>query len=437
MSKKRRRKKQEPAASTHMTSATSIHHTGPYSSKIVKLQEIVARYRVLTPLFCGGAKPSEAAELRLPSFKGVLRFWWRALAWSHYGGNLTRIKDAEDDLFGSVRQRSKVVMRLGEASGDMKLNASAPLTDRGRVVGSGARYLGYGVVDAVAGKLSRACLVPATTNTPFEFEVKLRCRRMSAESLDLLQRALEAVGTIGGLGARSRHGWGSLMLVSLTGKQDVPPTSLEILRNRIAGLGANIPKELGIPQYTAFSTDTRHVLREADPADRTTLALLDRLGRELIRYRSYGQRRDGQHKILIGDPGGTVVAEQNFANDHDLMQKAAMGNDVPNRHPQRAVFGLPHNYYFSQSKGKSGVKPLGKLDRRASPMFIHIHMCGDKPVVVVSLFPARFLPTDQIRVGNRNVSLAQEPLLYQPIRAFLDRVETRPQESFGAVEVIK
>ena len=37
---------------------------------------IRATYRITTPMFCGGAE--QQAEFRLPSFKGVLRFWWRA-----------------------------------------------------------------------------------------------------------------------------------------------------------------------------------------------------------------------------------------------------------------------------------------------------------------------------------------------------------------------
>ena len=36
---------------------------------------IQATYRIVTPMFCGGAE--QQAEFRLASFKGVLRFWWR------------------------------------------------------------------------------------------------------------------------------------------------------------------------------------------------------------------------------------------------------------------------------------------------------------------------------------------------------------------------
>ena len=77
--------------------------------------EIEATYRVVTPMFCGGAEPETHAELRLSSFKGVLRFWWRALAWSRLGGDLGRIKQHEDALFGSADGgQSSVSMRLAQ-----------------------------------------------------------------------------------------------------------------------------------------------------------------------------------------------------------------------------------------------------------------------------------------------------------------------------------
>jgi CRISPR-associated protein Cmr1 len=54
---------------------------------------IQATFQVTTPLFCGGADGS-SAELRPSSVKGVLRFWWRACAWSRFDGDLTRIRDS-------------------------------------------------------------------------------------------------------------------------------------------------------------------------------------------------------------------------------------------------------------------------------------------------------------------------------------------------------
>ena len=48
------------------------------------MHTIEATYRINTPMFIAGAEQDKEAELRLPSFKGALRFWWRALAYGRY-----------------------------------------------------------------------------------------------------------------------------------------------------------------------------------------------------------------------------------------------------------------------------------------------------------------------------------------------------------------
>lgn len=45
------------------------------------MQIIEASFEIVTPMFIGGADPSDSPELRPPSIKGALRFWWRALQW--------------------------------------------------------------------------------------------------------------------------------------------------------------------------------------------------------------------------------------------------------------------------------------------------------------------------------------------------------------------
>ena len=105
------------------------------------------------------------------------------------------------------------------------------------------------------------------------------------------------------------------------------------------------------------------------------------------------------------------------------------------KHPRRIAFGLPHNY------GKRPEEQVGpfdrQLDRRASPLFIHIHECGDTPTAVLSFLPARFLPVDRsdISVGRSCVPQKPETELYQPIHEFLDRIldPSKRKEPFGDV----
>mgnify|MGYP001195566045 CR=1 FL=1 len=396
---------------------------------------IEAKYRIVTPLFCAGADP-DRAELRLPSFKGVLRFWWRALAWSRCRGNLGEIKRQEDALFGSTGTgQSRVLIRLDLPSGLQQIRPPTLLqASAGRVVGEGARYLGYGVIEAFgrkprdarpetkAGQLTRACL-----RAPLEFTFRLRTRDLAPNSLDSLTNALIAMGTFGGLGAKSRKGYGSLVLRSVringAAKWSAPGT-LDELNAAIAAFYSGGMSD-DFPEFTALSKRTRHVLLCADTKE--PLEILDLVGREIVRFRSWG--RNG--KIL----GGSIDSEKLFRDDHDLMKAPC---DSRTAHPRRIAFGLPHNY------GKPKDQQVGPhdahLDRRASPLFIHIHECGETPVAVLSFLPARFLPkgNSDVSVGGKRVSQAPENELYRPIHAFLDRLldaNQRKEPFTSAVEV--
>lgn len=399
---------------------------------------ITATYEVVTPLFCAGATPT-TAELRLPSFKGVLRFWWRALAWSQYEGNLSDIKKHEDALFGSTAGRARIHMRLTPGA-QPDVVAMGTVLDKPKL-GMGARYLGYGLMEAFdrkatakrpalkAGELTRGCI-----RAPLTFTVVIRCRHLDANQVALLGRALRALGTFGGMGARSRRGYGSLALRALTTDR-LPewraPDSLDLLSNEIPAIvGERRSGPTQDTPYTAFSSAARVILAEAVDEP---VKLLDLVGREMVRYRSWGNEG-----VILG---GGIDREEIFKEDHDLMKLSPSARRV---HPRRLAFGLPHNY------GKRSPDQVGphdpNLDRRASPLFIHVHQCA-RPVLVISFLPARFLPLERtaISVGGKRVKLRPEPDLYRPIDAFLDRMQTndhsdpakRRKEFFSRVKEVQ
>ena len=393
--------------------------------------KIEATYRVITPLFCTGADPNRP-ELRLPSFKGTLRFWWRALAWSRLNGDLDAIKKEEDGLFGSARAgRSRVSMRLAEVSAARTVSVGAVLKTGGSVVGEGARYLGYGVMEAFgsrrkgtkAGELTRACFY-----APLDFTVQMWGRGLNEIESSSVTDALKAVGILGGMGAKSRKGYGSLALRSLRvdgREQWRAPRSTTDLRGAVATFRPPDTASTRLPEFTALSGGARHILLTSKREE--PIELLDLVGRELVRYRSWG--RNGR---ILGDRG---ASECWFEDDHDLMKMAV---NERRTHPRRIAFGLPHNY--GKEKEEQIGPHDGHLDRRASPLFIHIHECSSVPVAVLSFLPARFLPKGRstLSVGGIRVSQRPEEELYRPIHAFLNRLldRSRREEPFtDAIEV--
>ena len=394
--------------------------------------EIKVSYRVVTPLFCAGAE-ADSPELRLFSFKGLLRYWWRVLAWARCDGDLERIQQQEDALFGSAgKGQSRVSMRLDQVSrlSCIAIDEVLRIPPRNRVVGDGARYLGYGVMEAFksakkgteAGQLTRACL-----RAPIDFTVLMRGRSLDEEQSHSLTKALIALGVFGGMGAKSRKGYGSLVIQSLrvngTEKWQVP-LSINELKDSVANLASHCAVST-LPEYTALSKQARHIL--VSSAKREPIELLDLIGRELVRFRIWGH--NGK---VLGAP-----SEQNFRDDHNLMAKPMSAREEV--HPRRIAFGLPHNY------GKPDAKQVGpadsQLDRRASPLFIHIHECNNAPVAVLSFLPARFLPRGRstISVGGKKVPQAREDKLYRPIHDFFNRLldSSKRKERFTDVVEVR
>jgi len=177
--------------------------------------------RGVTPLFIGGGKHEPnperpdrlftPAELRPPSIKGLLRYWYRALAGAH--------RDREDLLFGSTRTgQSPCLLRVSAwkedaarwedrrygqppAQGGFRQGAG-PEADNGII------YLGYSLT---LGSNDRRAIPPEKS----AFTLFVTPHPQHGRSLEVRQAWLAALWLlvhIGGVGSRSRRGLGSLRI---------------------------------------------------------------------------------------------------------------------------------------------------------------------------------------------------------------------------------
>ncbi|WP_457548460.1 type III-B CRISPR module RAMP protein Cmr1 [Archaeoglobus sp.] len=65
----------------------------------------------ITPIFMRGADQSKA-EIRASSIKGLMRWWFRALAGNYFGDDIAGLKKAEEYVFGSTNRKSRVVVEI-------------------------------------------------------------------------------------------------------------------------------------------------------------------------------------------------------------------------------------------------------------------------------------------------------------------------------------
>jgi len=330
-----------------------------------------------------------------------LRFWWRALALGRLG-SVDSVRADEARIFGSIKGQSSVKLRLSPPKKISRLKKKSTLeyNDGGTVVGEGARYLGYGVIEA-SGALIRSCIEYPLEGGMLELLFRPNTHKDDIKSVEA---ALVAMGLFGAIGSRSRNGYGSFNLTSLTRDDEAKPvftmpSDLNGLKETILSLfGANNQYKItpyhGCPPYTAFSETTRiDIIDEGDDP----LKLLNSIGEKMMDYRSYQKSKT-------------------FFDDHHLL-RAAINGDVIN-HPRRVVFGLPNNYHFHD-----GEKPIVKpktYDRRASPLFIHIQQLNkNQYAAITSIFPADFLPNgEKIVVGKSPVNVNVNG--YKVLHEFID-----------------
>lgn len=373
------------------------------------MKTLEADFKIVTPLFMSGADQA-IAEIRAPSIKGVIRFWWRALAYSRFKGDLVALAKGEEELFGSTERGASIIIRV---SSNPRIAKITPKNTVHQSFGNvaGARYLGYGLMVAFgddAGKLQRPCI-----NHNQQLTVTFIAKNdIPKDFID----AVKLMGLLGGLGSRSRKGFGSLTLEKLSEDKQITWTKSadkKTYKLALDGLLNGINIITDEPPFSAFSSHTRiDCLKQgSDP-----IRLLETFGRQMQRYRSWGHR---------GRVNGEA-SEQNFQPDHDWFKNE--GNyRQEDFHPQRVVFGLPHNYGKYADGSVAGVLH----DRRSSPLLVHVHEFAEGSYGLVSLvLRAKFLPDiedggkpkepEKIKAGGKAVS---QNIEWKLIDEFLDGYE--------------
>lgn len=160
------------------------------------MKSITFKCEVVTPMFLAGADGS-SPELRPPSIKGAMRFWWRAM---NGDTDIDQLRKEEAKIFGvggGKARRSRIVIKTTHPEWDGVFQSHVlPHKDKG---------------------LTKAF----NPETPQFFEVSLS---FSHELDDLRYDDLKSLFVLscllGGYGKRSRRGFGSVRIVGIKDSDD-------------------------------------------------------------------------------------------------------------------------------------------------------------------------------------------------------------------------
>ncbi len=188
--------------------------------------KVQVKLETVTPLFLGGADPRGEPELRASSFRGALRFWLRALLGGVLGDRPQEVFRQESCVFGSTDHASPVIVRLEKIS-CLKSDGFNPLPHKKERFTFRGFALGQ------------------------QFNILLLSR--NSEAIQQAQNALWLLCHLGGLGRRSRRGFGSLQIaegeLALTAK-----TAKELATKLKQKLDSLLSSPCAIPDPPHFPT---------------------------------------------------------------------------------------------------------------------------------------------------------------------------------------
>lgn len=167
------------------------------------MNKLTLKLETVTPLFLGGAEPRGEPELRPPAFRGAMRYWLRAALGGVIGDNdLTNLHKLETKVFGSTDGASPITIQL---HGDPEKNMVDILPHK---PGSGRRKAFKG---GESFNLTLSAVRPVD-----ETVWKNACMALNLAIL------------FGGVGLRSRRGFGSLRITTTSEADLIPKTPTEL-----------------------------------------------------------------------------------------------------------------------------------------------------------------------------------------------------------------
>jgi CRISPR-associated protein Cmr1 len=375
----------------------------------------------LTPAFVGGATPRQADRylpLRPSAVRGLLRTWFRmavaSLFWPAGSSQtqsdefITILRKVETECFGATDKRSPFSVSIDEAPPPQPVPAPTSPT-------SGLRYLGYGLFEKGA---------PTALPVGKQYRLSLRIqpgidRKQKAMLEKLLAATVWLWTHLGGMGARSRRGFGSMEL--LNGKilgddwkrELVEPCSdvaaLEIQQRTGLNAALDVFEELLASEFYANPDDggPHRAIRNLLNPELTVLPRTFRDGVAALEYVGtlFQRFRSTRVRLTYKEPR---------LQDYFVVSSALKTRTPPNQPIGRTAFGLPLRFYFSSLQGEScTIQPPRKQgedkgDRVPSPLHIRVHRLANDRYAVMLLNLAAdpstppLLDLDELEMKTRN-----------------------------------
>lgn len=374
-------------------------------------------YKIITPLFGGGEEPQKADSIttvRATEARGHLRFWWRATRGGlpEFEGKLEKMREREEQIWGSSAEKNKpgpsrVIVNVQIAAGGKPISTVDVYSKKaGKKIpvelGSLSSPWGYAAFPLREEKVRHAngrieVKKPLGSVLPPDVEFILEVKYPSTLATDV-KAALWAWETFGGIGARTRRGFGAIQLESEESEsRGIEEGITKSLKKHVAT--GDFPD--GVPHLTP---DMEVAVKTfGKPSDKDRTAVIEAWEFLIKKLKDFRQKR---YEGSGNTPGRSKWPEPDSIRQIlNADKKYTFGTHKPQppvleRFP-RAKFGLPIRFEFPVPKPPKpdpkdpktttlqGV-PMRKndnkpIDRLASPLIIRPLKCKNGEAAGIAL----------------------------------------------------
>ncbi|MCA9942349.1 MAG: type III-B CRISPR module RAMP protein Cmr1 [Anaerolineales bacterium] len=410
----------------------------------------VRRYKLITPLYGGGVKAGEVdtvTPIRGTAVRGQLRFWWRAIRGGQFDGNLAKMKEKEDEIWGSASTPSQVSLVISYPDENSKQGSAFEAVDehgRSKPIGDPASTTGYATFPLRDKEQNILEGISFVLNISFSETISEEVRA-----------ALWAWEHFGGIGARTRRGFGALECTQVDENGETLPLTLFTVANVKQKLieefethckGINFPDNI---PYLPADLDQRIKIKRfsGDSSTNTWIKLVQAL-QTFRQERPQNRVQEGNRTFIR--PGRNRWPEPDAIRDKvDEMDKV---NKVKPRHRKypkplysggiskapRAAFGLPILFEFKGEGTMPKVTLKGeKHDRFASPLILRPLACRDGKYVGLALIlsgsDVSNLPSDLILEGVSN----SPPIKSKLTQPEADQIAAKHSSYNGNIDILQ
>lgn len=418
-------------------------------------------YRLITPLFGGGVEPTKAdpiTTVRVTEIRGQLRFWWRAIRGGQFGSDaqgLQRMKLVENAIWGAPGTSDR------PAPSQVQLAIKDPSHGTPKKYRRFEPELQYAAFPLQKGDKEVLQDVVFTLHISFPIQIKFMDEDDKETVLDEVEAevnaALWAWETFGGLGARTRRGFGAIRCLSENAGESSVLTSAtnsakDVRAKLVEELGKHIKDEKGWPKdvphlsRNSFNYRVTGIQRSENDAWKKLIGELKRFRQQRPEKEVWSQAKGHNVKAYGRSHWPEADAIRRLTK-----QWVKPGNKYPN-HPghvpktgnsgkfPRAVFGLPIVFHFKDNNPEGTsldpdddprdvVLTLDSHDRLASPLILRPLCISEGQYVGLTVLLEGGLWPEDFCCNDTNLVLVEKddpdaPYIAQHLEAELVKLAT-------------